>query len=331
MKLSIKLVLFAFAFMVSCVSPRVVEDLETKLAAIEKAKEDCNEDLEIKEEQLKRSEKQLTEFADVVKNLERVTSSLKQDTLAMGRNYRRLITANKDLNGALEKQVQVNKQLAAQSEAKNQELYSELLLLKKQLDEKEKKLNERDANLTELQKDLVARENKVKELQNAIDERDSLMTTLKDRITKALLSYEDKGISVKVEGDKVYVSLEEEILFASGKYKLDKKGEEALLELAKVLNANPDLSILVEGHTDNVPIKTSCIADNYDLSVLRGAEIARILTTKGKVNPKRIIAGGRGEYMPVADNDSKDGRKKNRRIEIILTPDLDKLLDLLNE
>lgn len=298
---------------------------------MKRLKKTATKDLEIKEEQLKRSEKQLTESADVVKNLERVTSSLKQDTLAMGRNYRRLITANKDLNGALEKQVQVNKQLAAQSEAKNQELYSELLLLKKQLDEKEKKLNERDANLTELQKDLVARENKVKELQNAIDERDSLMTTLKDRITKALLSYEDKGISVKVEGDKVYVSLEEEILFASGKYKLDKKGEEALLELAKVLNANPDLSILVEGHTDNVPIKTSCIADNYDLSVLRGAEIARILTTKGKVNPKRIIAGGRGEYMPVADNDSKDGRKKNRRIEIILTPDLDKLLDLLNE
>ncbi len=327
----LKLAFVSFVLLASCVSPRVVEDLETKLASVQKAKEDCNEDLEIKEEQLKRNEKLLKEAETDVKDLKRLNSALEQDTLAMGRNYRRLRTANKDLNTALEKQVAVNKQMAAQSEAKNQQLFSELIKLQKELEEKEEKLNERDAYLTNIQKDLVARENKVKELQKAINERDSLMSTLKERITKALLSYEDKGISVKVEGDKVYVSLEEQILFASGKYSIGKKGEEALLELAKVLNSNPDLSIMVEGHTDNIPIKTSCIADNYDLSVLRGAEITRILTQKGKVDPKRIIAAGRGEYLPVADNSTADGRKKNRRIEIILTPDLDKLLDLLNE
>ncbi|MGB0430188.1 MAG: hypothetical protein ACPGLV_06915 [Bacteroidia bacterium] len=213
MNKNIKLVFFSFILLASCVSPRVVEDLETKLAAIEKAKEDCKEDLEIKEEQLKRNEKLLKEAEEDVKDLNRLNASLEQDTLSMGRNYRRLRTANKDLNEALEKQVAVNKQMAAQSEAKNQQLYSELIKLKKQLDEKEEKLNERDTYLTDLQKDLVSRENKVKELQNAINERDSLMSTLKERITKALLSYEDKGISVKVEGDKVYVSLEEQILF----------------------------------------------------------------------------------------------------------------------
>lgn len=331
MQTGIKLAFVLFIFMVSCVSPRVVEDLETKLAAIEKANQDCKENLKIKEDQLDRSEKALKDAELDLKDIKRFQQALEQDTLLMGRNYRRLKIANNDLNAALEKQVTVNRQMAAQSEAKNKELYNELLGLQKELEAKENKLNERDAYLSDLQKDLVARENKVNELQKAISERDSLMSTLKDRITKALLSYEDKGISVKVEGDKVYVSLEEQILFGSGKYKLDKKGEEAILELAGVLKANPDLSILVEGHTDNVPIRTSCIADNYDLSVLRGAEITRILTKKGNVDPKNIIAAGRGEFLPIADNKTADGRKKNRRIEIILTPDLDKLLDLLNE
>lgn len=315
----------------SCVSPRVLEETQNKLDAVAKAKENCEENLKLKEEELAKTEKELKDAESSNKDLQRAQRILEQDTLAMGRNYRRLKSANQDLNKALEKQVDVNRQLSEQSEKKNKELYGELLSLQRELEIKEKKLDERDANLSTLQSDLVEREQRVKELQKAISERDSMMSTLKDRITKALLSYEDKGISVKVEGDKVYVSLEEQILFASGKYKLDKKGEKALLDLADVLNNDQDISIMVEGHTDNVPIKTSCIADNYDLSVLRGAEITRILTQKGKVDPKRIIAAGRGEFLPVADNSSADGRKKNRRIEIILTPDLDKLLNLLNE
>lgn len=315
----------------SCVSPRILEETQSKLEATVRAKEDCDKNLALKEEQIERNEKSSKEASENIKDLERARRILNQDTLAMGRNYRRLKSANYDLNKALEKQVAVNRQLSEQSEKKNKELYSELISLQRELELKEKKLDERDANLSNLQSSLVEREQRVKELQKAISERDSMMSTLKDRITKALLSYEDKGISVKVEGDKVYVSLEEQILFASGKYKLDRKGETALLELAKVLNNDNDISIMVEGHTDNIPIKTSCIADNYDLSVLRGAEITRILTKKGNVDPKRIIAAGRGEFLPVADNTSSEGRKKNRRIEIILTPDLDKLLNLLNE
>lgn len=301
------------------------------MTALQKANADCKEDLEIKEEQLARNESALAEALEELKNLEKQKSSLEHDTLVMGRNYKRLKSANKDLNTTLEKQIEVNKEMGEQSEQKNKELYNELISLQRELDAKEKKLNERDQNLSKLQGDLLEREQRVDELQSAIAERDSLMKGLKTRITDALLSYKGKGITVETKGDKVYVSLEEQILFGSGKYTLDKKGEEALLELAKVLKANPDISVMVEGHTDNVPIKTSCISDNYDLSVLRGAEITRILVEKGNVDPKRVIAAGRGEYLPVADNDSADGRKKNRRIEIILTPDLDKLLNLLSE
>lgn len=318
-------------FLTACVSPRVVDDLEKRATALQKANADCKEDLEIKEEQLARNESALAEALEEIKDLEKIKSGLEYDTLVMGRNYKRLKIANKDLNSTLEKQIQVNKDMGEQSEQKNKKLYNELISLQRELDAKEKKLNERDQNLSQLQGDLMEREKRVDELQSAIAERDSLMSGLKTRITDALLNYKDKGITVETRGDKVYVSLEEQILFGSGKYTLDKKGEEALLELAKVLKANPDISIMVEGHTDNVPIKTSCISDNYDLSVLRGAEITRILVEKGNVDPKRVIAAGRGEYLPVADNSSTEGRKKNRRIEIILTPDLDKLLNLLSE
>jgi len=326
-----KNVVISLVFLTACVSPRVVDDLEKRMSALQKAHEDCKEDLEIKEEQLARNENALAETLEEVKNLERDKSALLHDTLVMGRNYRRLKGTYADLSNSLEKQIQLNKDMATQSEQKNKELYSELIALQKELEGKEKKLNDRDKNLSKLQGDLQARERKVNELEAAIAERDSLMKGLKKNITDALLSYKGKGITVETKGDKVYVSLEEQILFASGKYTLDKKGEEALLDLAKVLNTNDDITIMVEGHTDDVPIKTSCISDNYDLSVLRGAEITRILVEKGNVDPTRIIAAGRGEYMPVADNETSDGRKKNRRIEIILTPDLDKLLNLLNE
>ncbi|MBI3143320.1 MAG: OmpA family protein [Bacteroidetes bacterium] len=317
--------------LVSCVSPRVVDDLETKLAVMERQHADCKEDLGIMEGQLERTKSEMDVMEEARGLLEKKGRALEEDTLIMGRNYRRLKLANKDLNAALTKQLELNKSLAEQSERKNKELYNNLLALQKELAEKEKSLNERDGNLDRLHAELKEREQKVGELQKAIQQRDSTMLALKDGISNALLSYKDKGISVKVEGDKVYVSLEEQILFASGKYNIDSKGETAILDLAKVLNENPDISIMVEGHTDNVPIKTSCMADNYDLSVLRGAEIARILTKKGKVDPKRVIASGRGEYLPVADNVTVDGRKKNRRIEIILTPRIDTLLELINE
>ena len=136
MQTGIKLAFVLFIFMVSCVSPRVVEDLETKLAAIEKANQDCKENLKIKEDQLDRSEKALKDAELDLKDIKRFQQALEQDTLLMGRNYRRLKIANNDLNAALEKQVTVNRQMAAQSEAKNKELYNELLGLQKELEDR---------------------------------------------------------------------------------------------------------------------------------------------------------------------------------------------------
>jgi chemotaxis protein MotB len=128
----------------------------------------------------------------------------------------------------------------------------------------------------------------------------------------------------------VYVSLAEKLLFPSGSTEVNPKGKQALQKVADVLKKNPDIGITIEGHTDNVPISTSCMKDNWDLSVLRATSITRIITDAG-VDPKQIIASGRGEYFPVASNSTSDGKAKNRRSEIILTPNLAELAKLLGE
>ena len=124
--------------------------------------------------------------------------------------------------------------------------------------------------------------------------------------------------------------MEEKLLFKSGSIAVDPKGEQALLALAKALNANNDVSILVEGHTDNVPMKSPTIKDNLDLSVLRATSIARILTTVGSVDPRRVTSAGRGESFPIDPANTSEARAKNRRTEIILTPKLDELLSILS-
>ena len=129
---------------------------------------------------------------------------------------------------------------------------------------------------------------------------------------------------------KVYVSLDNSLLFTSGSYDVEAKGTEVLKKLAKVLEQNQDINIVVEGHTDNVPLKGSGdIRDNWDLSVKRATSVVKIITTSSKVDPKRLTAAGRSEYLPLDVSNTTDGRKKNRRIEIILTPKLDELFELL--
>lgn len=315
----------------SCVSQRQFEEATQRETAAQKALSDCKSSLEARNDQLAKTDKEVIGKNEEIRDLEKETRNLEEDTLVAGRRYKRLKNEYKDLTDALEKQIAVNREMAVNSEQKNKRLYSELLALEKELQEKEAKLNERDDNLTRMQSDLVTREKRVTELQSIISEKDSMMNSLKETLTKALLNFKDKGISVKVEDDKVYVSLEEQILFPSGKYKIDKKVKTALVDLGNVLNANPDIAIMVEGHTDSDPIKSNCISDNYDLSVLRSTEIVRVLTQDGKVDPKRVVAAGRGEYSPVAPNTTSEGKRKNRRIEIILTPNLDKLYNLLNE
>jgi chemotaxis protein MotB len=154
---------------------------------------------------------------------------------------------------------------------------------------------------------------------------------LNNVIKKALLSFNSDEISVEMKNGKVYVSMTDKLLFRSGSAEVEEKGKAAIKTVADILNKNKDVSIMIEGHTDNVPIKTAQFQDNWDLSVARATNIVRLLDETYKVDAKMLTAAGRGEYVPKASNETAEGRAKNRRTEIILTPRLDELYKLINK
>jgi chemotaxis protein MotB len=149
-------------------------------------------------------------------------------------------------------------------------------------------------------------------------------------VSDALLGFEGKGLTVHMKNGKVYVSMDEKLLFASGKWEVSSDGSSALRDLAKVLMKNPDINVLIEGHTDNVPYTgTGQVKDNWDLSVMRATAIVKILLANSKIDPKRFTTAGRSEYLPVDASNSTAARAKNRRTEIILSPKLDELLQII--
>jgi chemotaxis protein MotB len=170
---------------------------------------------------------------------------------------------------------------------------------------------------------------RLKNLQNMIQAQKDIMTNLKNSIAEALLNYQADELSVYIKDGAVYVSLEEKLLFKSGSDVVDPKGKEALKSLAAVLKNTKNIGVLIEGHTDNVPIKTKQFADNWDLSTARATSIVRILTTDNGFDPGRITASGRSQFHPVKTNETAEGRAGNRRTEVILSPDLNELYKLL--
>lgn len=199
-----------------------------------------------------------------------------------------------------------------------------------ELNQKEQILAERERVLQEMQQAITDREKKMMELQNIIARQDSITRRLNEVLRNALLGFNADELSVEVKNGKVYVSLSDRLLFRSGSAAVETKGKEALKLVAGILDKNPDIEILIEGHTDNVPIRTAVFKDNWDLSVARATSIVRILTDDYKIQPTRITASGRGEYFPRDTNATPEGRARNRRTEIILSPRLDELMELLN-
>jgi len=212
-----------------------------------------------------------------------------------------------------------------------QSTQTELQQKEDRLNELEKDLNKRENKVDELNKQLEAREGKVNELNSILKAKDESMQKLKRQVTSALLDFENSGLTVSHTNGQVMVSLEEKLLFASGSTVVDAKGKEAISKLATVLAANPDISIVIEGHTDNVPIRGGSIKDNWDLSVMRATSVVRILMNSAKIDASRLLPSGRGEYQPLVANTDTESKRKNRRIEIILSPDLDKLYNLIEE
>ena len=197
--------------------------------------------------------------------------------------------------------------------------------LKQKSDELKLKSNE----LSDKEKLLVEREKALYDMKKVVAQQDSITKRLNDILRKALLSFKSDELSVEVKNGKVYVSMSDKLLFKSGSAAIETKGLEAIKVLADVLEKNGDIDILVEGHTDNIPIKTAIYGDNWDLSVARATSIVRILTNDYKITPTRLTASGKGEFSPRTSNATPEGRAGNRRTEIILSPKLDEIMKLL--
>ncbi len=292
-----------------------------------------------------------TEMGADLRKYYRDYNKLVDDTLTMGRDLRHLrnlynsaVALNKDLTDSKEA-------LARGSAAEAKKLLAELQSAQEDLQRKEdalrnleKTLNKKKESLDKLQSELEAnnailaqknteleqRNKELIELQSMLNAKDSIVGALKDKVAAALGQFEDDGLTVELKNGKVYVSLEEQLLFKSGKWDVDPKGKSALEKLAKVLEQNPDINILIEGHTDNIPYNGKAqIKDNWDLSVKRATSIVRILLHKTSIDPQRLTAAGRGEFVPIDPAKTKEARQKNRRTEIILSPKLDELFQIL--
>ncbi|MBB12582.1 MAG: cell envelope biogenesis protein OmpA [Flavobacteriaceae bacterium] len=222
--------------------------------------------------------------------------------------------------------------------AKNQtldKLHASLELLK---ENSESALKARIADNEELMEKIADRENeladriaRVEELERLIASQKQAMVDLKENLSDALLNYKDKGLTVEVRDSKVYISMENKLLFKSGSWTLELEGQRAISSLGDVLADNPDISILIEGHTDNIPYSgRGSLKGNWDLSTKRATSIVNSLLDNILILPQNLTAAGRGEYLPIATNSTIEGRAANRRIEVILSPKLDEISQIIN-
>lgn len=318
MKQTATLLLCILVLTSSCVTKKVYQDLENKYADLKKE----NRRLQDENDDCVKSKADLDMAYNALKD------ELSSTKLERDRNLADYTSASNNLKAlqssyeALEK----NSNEALQTNmAKNRDLLD-------QLKAKEKALAEEQIRLNKLKSDLQASSERLTELENLMAAKDANMRKLKETLSSALNSFEGKGLTVQQKNGKVYVSMENKLLFSSGSWAVGSEGRRAVVEVGKVLAANPDISVLIEGHTDDDAYNGSGpIADNWDLSTKRATVIVNILAENKSINPQNLTAAGRSEYAPVASNATSDGKAKNRRIEIILTPKLDEISKMLNQ
>lgn len=243
-----------------------------------------------------------------------------------------LQSARTDSNLLANKVAQLQKTIAELTQ-NNSTLQENLSSLKNQLDATSKdaagKIASQQSMLNKSKEEIAQQQKRLESLQGLLEQQKKNADALRQKMADALVKFNSNELTVAVKNGKVYVSLQESLLFPSGSAIVNPKGKEALGKLAEVLNSNPEINVNIEGHTDSIPIRTR-FEDNWALSTARASSIVRILTKDYKVDPVRVIASGHSQYDPLESNASADGRAKNRRTEIILTPKLDELYNLIN-
>ena len=307
-------------FASSCVSKKIYNDLEGKYADLKKEHNqltDENQGLTAAKTQLENDLKtNQEELAKVKAERDQLQNELASATLKLKTLQDSYAALEKNSNDALESNMKKNRELLAQLGAKENALAAE------------------QERLNKLQADLKDRSQRVNDLESMIAAKEASMQQLKETLSKALNSFEGKGLSVYQKNGKVYVSMENKLLFQTGSWSVGTEGKKAIVEVGKVLAQNPEISVLIEGHTDNDKILGSIgggIESNWDLSTKRATAIVTILSENKGVNKENLTAAGRGEFAPIASNETAEGKAKNRRIEIILTPKLDEISKMLND
>jgi chemotaxis protein MotB len=299
----------------SCVSSKVHKDLQSQYDNLQAKNQKLSNDLK---ETRSKGEKDLAALQGEYNNLKAECDQLKSDLKNTEARYESL----KNSYDALEANSSTE---IAENSKRNRELLA-------QLEEKENKLIDEQTRLEKLRKDLASRSKRIDELEGLIAAKDAKMNALKTAVSNALTNFEGKGLTVEQRNGKVYVSMENKLLFGSGSWAVNAEGKKAVQQLGAVLALNPDIAVLIEGHTDNVPYGgTGQLTDNWDLSTKRATSIVQILRENSGIDPFNLTAAGRGEYAPVTTNATSDGKAKNRRIEVILSPKLDEINQLLNE
>ncbi|MDR1341169.1 MAG: OmpA family protein [Prevotellaceae bacterium] len=294
-RISILIVSCLLAF-TSCVTSKKYKELESSYNKLKNNYENLN----VKSNEQTGKLKQLT---DEIAKLNSEADALREQSRTMKKQYEDLQTVQKNLSTTSQKEMQ------------------ELL----------RKIQQSEESLQQKEDELREKNKRYMELQAAMEKQAEALTMLKQKVADALVGFEGKGLSVVQKNGKVYVSVDEKLLFKSGKWDIEKPGLEALAEVSKILEQNTDINIVVEGHTDNVKYSgTGALIDNWDLSVKRATTVVRTLLKNTTIDPKRITAAGRGEFVPLDTNETNEGKQKNRRTEIILTPKFDELLDILN-
>jgi len=331
-------VAIAAVILVSCVPQRKLEECQAKQKA-------CEDELAATKASYQTDEAKLKDLTEQLAQNNKDLDGMRKDTTVMSGNYKMLTSKYEKLNQLNDELMDKYGKQISNSEKDNAKLSGDLQETQKQLLKKQDdlntlsmqlntlsgQLNKQKQSLDSLSAQVQAREKRVNELEAILKQKDDAAAALKKKLSDALYNFEGKGLTITQKNGKIYVSMDESLLFASGKTAVEPKGIEALKNLAKVLDQNPDINIMVEGHTDNVPMHGNGeIKDNWDLSVMRATSVTKIiLQSSPNIDPTRISAAGRGEFFPLDPAKTPEARKKNRRTEIILTPKLDELLKVL--
>lgn len=327
MKKNILMMLAGSLLMIqSCVPHRKYQDLLTSKDSVQQE----NDAMRRSKEQTEAKNKELNTTIEI---LTKSNSELSQDTSKLGAQYRQLRMQYDKINELNDILSRKSNELLGQASGENKRLTDELNRTQENLQKKEdnlkaleKTLNDKQSAIDAANEALASKQKRVDDMEALLAEQQAASEALRAKVQDALLGFKDKGLTVSEKGGKVYVSMEAKLLFASGSTAVDPEGKKAVIDLAKAIEGESDMEIIVEGHTDTdrLSSKTSP-KDNWELSVLRATEVVKIITANSTINPVILTAAGRSEYVPVSDTD----KAKNRRIEIILQPKLDELYKLI--